>query len=167
MVRESSEWTEWAKEGQRVVIGKSYKATVRYVGPVDGKDGTWVGLEWDDESRGKHDGSYGGKRYFECSKGLTNPGSLVRLEKLKSQRVQGSISLETAVEKRYKSQHVSYPEGKEFEQGSERKHGDFAVQVVGADTAASFVKQDGVLDQVGCASMLVSRLVRLWGSSHV
>jgi hypothetical protein len=164
MDRESSEWTEWAIEGQRVVIGRNYKATVRYVGPVDGQAGTWVGLEWDEESRGKHDGSYGGKQYFECSKGRTNPGSLVRLEKLKSQRIYRGISLEMAVEKRYKCQDALESERKEFEQSCEPRPGDFAVQVVGADTAASFVKQDGVLDQVGCAGMLVSSLVRMRGA---
>ena len=47
--------------GDRVQIdGKN--ASVRYVGSIDGQDGIWVGLEWDDESRGKHDGSHLGKR---------------------------------------------------------------------------------------------------------
>jgi hypothetical protein len=69
-----------------------------------------------------------------------------------------------AVEKRYKCQDALESERKEFEQSCEPRPGDFAVQVVGADTAASFVKQDGVLDQVGCAGMLVSSLVRMRGA---
>ncbi len=28
------------------------RATVRYVGFVDGQEGTWVGVEWDNEARG-------------------------------------------------------------------------------------------------------------------
>lgn len=40
--------------------------TVRYSGPVKGKDGLWVGVEWDDPMRGKHDGTHGGVRYFDC-----------------------------------------------------------------------------------------------------
>jgi dynactin complex subunit len=40
--------------------------TVRYIGDVSGTTGTWLGVEWDDPSRGKHDGSHKGTRYFEC-----------------------------------------------------------------------------------------------------
>ena len=40
--------------------------TVRHVGPVEGTKGDWLGVEWDEPSRGKHDGSHGGVRYFEC-----------------------------------------------------------------------------------------------------
>ena len=47
---------------QRVQVDK-FKATVRYVGPVQGQQGVWVGLEWDDSGRGKHDGSSEGRRY--------------------------------------------------------------------------------------------------------
>lgn len=46
--------------GDRVQVDKK-NASVRYVGSIDGQDGTWVGLEWDDESRGKHDGSHSGR----------------------------------------------------------------------------------------------------------
>ncbi|CCU81901.1 alpha-tubulin assembly protein/Chaperone [Blumeria hordei DH14] len=38
--------------------------TVRYIGEADGFKGLWLGVEWDDDSRGKHDGSLNGKRYF-------------------------------------------------------------------------------------------------------
>ncbi|KAI8467428.1 MAG: hypothetical protein J3K34DRAFT_523747 [Monoraphidium minutum] len=68
--------------GARVVIGKDRdKATVRYVGPVEGQKGLWVGVEWDDASRGKHDGSTGGKRYFTVASGPA-AGSFVRAEKV-------------------------------------------------------------------------------------
>ncbi len=50
---------------QRLQIG-SERATVRYIGQISGQSGEWVGLEWDNESRGKHDGSIKGQRYFEC-----------------------------------------------------------------------------------------------------
>ena len=42
--------------------------TIKYIGPVQElKDSTelWYGVEWRDPSRGKHDGSYKGTRYFE------------------------------------------------------------------------------------------------------
>lgn len=40
--------------------------TVRYVGSVDGTQGIWLGVEWDDLKRGKHDGVKDGRRYFSC-----------------------------------------------------------------------------------------------------
>lgn len=40
--------------------------TVRYVGQVAGTTGDWLGVEWDDPSRGKHDGAHKGVRYFTC-----------------------------------------------------------------------------------------------------
>lgn len=52
--------------GQRLQIGAE-RATVRHVGTVDGQSGEWVGLEWDNADRGKHDGSANGRRYFQCA----------------------------------------------------------------------------------------------------
>ena len=40
--------------------------TVRYVGDVAGTNGIWLGVEWDDAARGKHNGSHRGTRYFTC-----------------------------------------------------------------------------------------------------
>ncbi|KAI0333552.1 hypothetical protein GY45DRAFT_1296987 [Cubamyces sp. BRFM 1775] len=50
--------------------------TVRFVGPVDGTQGVWLGVEWDDPKRGKHDGVKDGKRYFSCL--VPNSGSFIR-----------------------------------------------------------------------------------------
>ncbi|KAK1060965.1 hypothetical protein LTR74_011424 [Friedmanniomyces endolithicus] len=51
--------------GQRLSL-KGRLLTVRYVGPVDGKAGEWLGVEWDDITRGKHNGVHAGKKYFDC-----------------------------------------------------------------------------------------------------
>lgn len=40
--------------------------TVRYIGPVDGTVGEWLGVEWDDPTRGKNFGHANGKEYFRC-----------------------------------------------------------------------------------------------------
>lgn len=42
--------------------------TIRYIGQVSGTTGNWLGVEWDDPSRGKHDGSHKEVRYFTCKK---------------------------------------------------------------------------------------------------
>lgn len=41
-------------------------STIRYVGTVQGTTGDWLGVEWDDASRGKHSGEHKGVRYFSC-----------------------------------------------------------------------------------------------------
>ncbi|KAF8476238.1 hypothetical protein BDZ91DRAFT_844867 [Kalaharituber pfeilii] len=50
--------------------------TVRYIGTVDGTSGEWLGVEWDEPSRGKHSGEHAGKKYFDCI--IPNAGSFIR-----------------------------------------------------------------------------------------
>ena len=57
--------TELPSEGTRFSYS-GYIGTVRFVGKVDGTNGAWLGVEWDDPRRGKHDGVKDGKRYFTC-----------------------------------------------------------------------------------------------------
>ena len=52
--------------GQRLSL-KNQLCTVRYVGPVAEKPGTWLGVEWDDPKRGKHNGIHNGVEYFKCA----------------------------------------------------------------------------------------------------
>lgn len=68
--------------GQRVRIGDHF-ATVRYYGPVLGTDGEWYGVEWEDETRGRHAGTHKGVEYFrpESSSSETSC-SFVRPRKL-------------------------------------------------------------------------------------
>jgi hypothetical protein len=65
--------------GDRIECGNSF-GTVRYVGPIDGKPSIWLGIEWDEPERGKHDGNVNGIQYFTAK----NPksGSFVRPEKV-------------------------------------------------------------------------------------
>ncbi|KAL9077577.1 MAG: hypothetical protein Q9157_003301 [Trypethelium eluteriae] len=52
--------------------------TIRYVGEVKGTQGSWLGVEWDEPSRGKHPGEHGGLRYFDCRSKCPTAGSFVR-----------------------------------------------------------------------------------------
>ncbi|CAG7999991.1 unnamed protein product [Penicillium olsonii] len=52
--------------------------TVRYVGTVQGTTGDWLGVEWDDATRGKHSGEHKGIRYFSCKSNQLTAGSFVR-----------------------------------------------------------------------------------------
>ncbi|GJE87126.1 RNI-like protein [Phanerochaete sordida] len=61
--------------GTRFALG-GHLGTVRFVGPVEGTNGTWLGVEWDDPARGKHDGVKDNRRYFTCR--VPNAGSFIR-----------------------------------------------------------------------------------------
>jgi hypothetical protein len=61
-----------AQRGARVRY-QGHRGTIRFHGPVAGTKGTWLGIEWDDPARGKHDGSKDGVRYFECTYAARHP----------------------------------------------------------------------------------------------
>eukprot|EP00742_Colponemidia_sp_Colp-10_P003275 GILJ01003485.1.p1 GENE.GILJ01003485.1~~GILJ01003485.1.p1 ORF type:complete len:552 (+),score=93.11 GILJ01003485.1:115-1770(+) len=85
------------QSGQRIICGDD-RGTVRYVGTVASApdpNETWVGIEWDDAKRGKHDGTVQGVRYFTCEPGF---GSLVKPEKLHT-----GISFVEALELKYRA----------------------------------------------------------------
>ncbi|PTB64449.1 RNI-like protein [Trichoderma citrinoviride] len=63
--------------GQRISYDGA-ACTVRYIGGVEGTTGTWLGVEWDDAARGKHDGSHKGTRYFTCLSKSPTAASFVR-----------------------------------------------------------------------------------------
>lgn len=51
--------------GTRLILA-GHTGTVKFVGQVDNTSGIWLGVEWDDPKRGRHDGVKDGKRYFTC-----------------------------------------------------------------------------------------------------
>ncbi|MCJ1284726.1 hypothetical protein MMC26_004062 [Xylographa opegraphella] len=51
--------------GKRISLGGDL-GTVRYVGNVVGTQHDWLGIEWDDPTRGKHNGTYNDHLYFQC-----------------------------------------------------------------------------------------------------
>uniref|UniRef100_A0A0E0KXI6 CAP-Gly domain-containing protein n=1 Tax=Oryza punctata TaxID=4537 RepID=A0A0E0KXI6_ORYPU len=69
--------------------------TVRYLGPVDGHSGDWVGVDWDAGAGGRHDGSLAGRRYFvaagERSASFARPTAL-----------SAGITLPDAIRNRYR-----------------------------------------------------------------
>ncbi|XP_069559176.1 kinesin-like protein KIF13B isoform X2 [Brachyistius frenatus] len=71
---------DWLKVGEFVTVGANKSGTVRYVGPTDFSEGTWVGVELEVPA-GKNDGSVSGKHYFHCNPGygvLVKPGRVTR-----------------------------------------------------------------------------------------
>ncbi|XP_012586418.1 PREDICTED: tubulin-specific chaperone E isoform X2 [Condylura cristata] len=79
--------------GRRVEVGGEH-ATVRFSGIVPPVAGVWLGVEWDNPERGKHDGSHEGTVYFRCRH--PTGGSFVRPHK-----VNFGVDFLTAVKNRY------------------------------------------------------------------
>ncbi|KAF2131616.1 tubulin-specific chaperone-like protein E [Dothidotthia symphoricarpi CBS 119687] len=52
--------------------------TVRYHGQVQGTKGEWLGVEWDDPTRGKHSGEHQDIKYFKCFSSHSTAGSFIR-----------------------------------------------------------------------------------------
>lgn len=52
--------------GTRFCASSGHLGTIKYIGAIDGTQGIWYGVEWDDPGRGKHDGVRDGRRYFAC-----------------------------------------------------------------------------------------------------
>lgn len=51
--------------GTRFSLG-SHRGTIRWIGEIKGAKGSWLGVEWDDANRGKHNGEHEGITYFTC-----------------------------------------------------------------------------------------------------
>ncbi|KAJ2500422.1 hypothetical protein GGH96_002750 [Coemansia sp. RSA 1972] len=80
---------------------------VRYVGPVSGTSGTWLGIEWAPPKRGKHNGTNRGHSYFTCTFSPTS-GAFIR----PVSRIAWGQSLLQAAHSRYSTDlsSISFPQ---------------------------------------------------------
>ncbi|CAM6106555.1 unnamed protein product [Calypogeia fissa] len=67
--------------------------TIKYIGPVDGYEGLWIGVDWYSR-QGRHNGTVNGRHYFETSEETS--GSLVR-----PHSISGGVTLLEALVRRY------------------------------------------------------------------
>ncbi|XP_059982487.1 tubulin-specific chaperone E isoform X2 [Lagenorhynchus albirostris] len=91
--------------GRRVEVNGEH-ATVRFSGVVPPMAGLWLGVEWDNPERGKHDGSHEGTVYFKCRH--PTGGSFIRPNK-----VNFGVDFLTAIKNRYALEDEPEEEGKE------------------------------------------------------
>lgn len=117
-VRMETETARW-RLGDRLRLAGD-RGTVRFVGPIDGHDGDYLGIEWDpDTGRGKHDGCVDGKRLFSVRGG--GKASCVKLLKVGTG---GRVGFYDAVLERYGDMSIADDERACLE----RRHG---VELVG------------------------------------
>jgi len=79
--------------GDRIKCDK-HSGVVKYIGSVHPHPGVWLGIEWDDPSRGKHSGTVGDVEYFQSTQ--RNAASFIRPHKAKRGK-----DVFTALEQRY------------------------------------------------------------------
>ncbi|KAM9017959.1 tubulin-specific chaperone E isoform 2-T2 [Ara ararauna] len=141
-----TDWVPSEALGRRVLCGTEY-ATVRYVGSVPPTAGIWLGVEWDDPQRGKHDGTYEGTQYFKCRH--PRGGSFIRPNKANF-----GVDFLTAVKNRY---------GLNDEQDAQ--HGTENTLVFGKKTV-EFVGMDSIAEQQRQLNQLVDISVCECAVSH-
>ncbi|KAG0451088.1 hypothetical protein HPP92_026434 [Vanilla planifolia] len=109
--------------GQRVhAVGNTHRiGTVCFVGQLEGHQGEWVGVDWDDGA-GKHDGSVSGVRYFTARS--NNSASFVRSKNLST-----GMSFVEALYLRYRGESTKEEEDEMYVLSSRRRR--VAVQFVG------------------------------------
>lgn len=117
--------------GRRVIVGEDI-ATIKWHGVLQEGLGEWFGVEWDDPSRGRHDGSFKGRRYFTTHH--PSGGSFVRPAK-----VFFGVSLKEAIDKRYarQAEEVFALQGDDLLIGGKTKH----IELVGVDRVAEETQQ--------------------------
>ncbi|XP_074636357.1 tubulin-specific chaperone E-like isoform X4 [Acropora palmata] len=110
--------------GKRV-LSEGFRGEIKFVGPVPPTQGEWYGIEWDDHTRGKHDGTNEGVSYFECKH--PKGGSFVRPKK-----VDFGIGIIEALKQRYGQGSDSINQEDMYVMSG--KHKKKAIEMVGADS---------------------------------
>eukprot|EP00051_Salpingoeca_urceolata_P015887 m.208091 g.208091 ORF g.208091 m.208091 type:complete len:283 (+) comp18527_c0_seq8:84-932(+) len=145
--------------GTRValVTGGSYqRGTVRYVGHVEAenpsKSGMYYGVEWDDASRGKHNGTFNNKEYFTCR--APTSGSFV---KMTSKKLTFGSTVVDAIRERYAddraSDEIATPSNVVDSQGNR-----MTVKIIGKDGVAAKQRRLDQLRHVYLKDMVVSKV---------
>lgn len=124
--------------------------TVRYIGPLKDKPGSWVGVEWDDPERGANDGTFQATRYFTC---LRQPASASFIT---ASKVRPGRTLAEAIHERYTPRDDDLTSMNIDTAGHRRMEVTFK----GLDKIASGLKALGHLTSVTVHEAQISRPVR-------
>uniref|UniRef100_A0A8C3TFM5 Tubulin-specific chaperone E n=1 Tax=Chelydra serpentina TaxID=8475 RepID=A0A8C3TFM5_CHESE len=119
---------------RRILCDTEY-ATVRYAGSVPPTTGLWLGVEWDNPQRGKHNGNHEGIQYFKCSH--PTGGSFIRPNKANF-----GVDFLTAVKNRYG---LNDEQDVECEKENALVIGKKTVELVGFD---SIIEQQSQLNKL-------------------
>ncbi|XP_064484651.1 tubulin-specific chaperone E-like isoform X2 [Ornithodoros turicata] len=132
----------------RRISSAGYYGTVRYYGPVVGTRGDWVGVEWEDPTRGKHNGCHNGVRYFQTT--AETGGSFIRPEK-----VDRTLSILEAIDCKYLESCSARMEGDKDIALLESNITSKVVELVGYKKVVSLQSRRDTLKEVVLANMPV------------
>ena len=93
-------WPQFFYAGLRLSF-EVHLCSVRWHGALPGTTGRWLGVEWDDTSRGKHDGSFKGVKVFECHHS-DRAGSFIRPDR----KADDERTVLQAIRDKYEFQHA-------------------------------------------------------------
>ncbi|XP_044275976.1 tubulin-specific chaperone E isoform X1 [Varanus komodoensis] len=132
--------------GRRILCNGDV-GTVLYVGSVPPTTGIWLGVEWDNPQRGKHNGSHEGIQYFKCRH--STGGSFIRPNK-----AHFGVDFLSAVKEKYGANE----DDQDVEHGTEtllvfRKK---AVETVGFNSVKEKQKQLNTLSDISVDECAVS-----------
>ncbi|KAK0496897.1 hypothetical protein EDD18DRAFT_1073528 [Armillaria luteobubalina] len=134
--------------GARISLS-GHIGSIRFVGPVRRTTGSWLGVEWDNPERGKHDGVRDGTRYFSCR--IPNSGSFIR----PSSNVSYGRSFLEALQSKY----IELPHGSESTEkvilGSSR--GAIEIEAVNLDKIRQKFSNLGRLREISLDNELVCK----------
>lgn len=129
--------------GQRISLGP-HRGTVRYHGPVPPSTGEWLGIEWDDPSRGKHDGtSSDGTRFFTVR--VPGSGSFIRPT---SSKLSSGCSFIAALRNKYSSEEAQVKSA-ERQEYSRKTIADIEIETPNLDRIARKAARLDRLKEVG------------------
>ncbi|KAJ3984485.1 hypothetical protein F5890DRAFT_1461113 [Lentinula detonsa] len=135
--------------GDRVSYS-GHLGTVKFVGNVENTTGIWLGIEWDDPDRGKHDGVKDGKRYFSCR--IPNAGSFIR----PSVQVIRGVSFLQALKAKYVEDLYGSTSQEKVTLGS--SNGAIEVEAVNLDKIRNKLANLGRIREVSLENEFVSRV---------
>ncbi|XP_055002689.1 tubulin-specific chaperone E isoform X2 [Sorex araneus] len=130
--------------GRRVEVNGE-RATVRFSGTVPPVAGLWLGVEWDNPERGKHDGSHEGTVYFKCRH--PTGGSFIRPNK-----VNFGVDFLTALKNRYVLEDGSEEGGK----AHTVTFGNKPVETIGFDSVKKWQSQLSKLQEISLENCAVN-----------
>ncbi|KAI8881961.1 hypothetical protein K501DRAFT_324212 [Backusella circina FSU 941] len=139
--------------GSRIQVGKD-RATILFIGSITGTKGEWLGIEWDDPNRGKHNGTHQDKHYFDCR--YPTSGSFIRFH---PEKVQTGRSFMDALKDRYLDDidtTATYDKNKDKSELYWGGNKDIVVETYGFEKIMREQQQLGQLKVVGLAEQLVA-----------
>jgi hypothetical protein len=143
-------------EGNRICFKGAY-GTVRWNGIIQGKEGNWIGIEWDDQSKGKHSGEFEGVSYFKTR--FPNHGSFVK-ESVVFSECSPAVSLEFAILNKYADRNeLDLTETYAFT-GQNRKK---PIELVGTEKIISKQEKVDMLKEIALQGCLVGEITSGFG----